>query len=151
MAPGSADIIRPDIVRAAYAELVVTDLAESRRFWVDLLGFVVTRADPGALYLRGYDELTHHNLILRQGAAAAAARLAFRVRTAADLGRAEAFYAALGARTARVPADATPGSGRSGEGLSPRRKAAATGPSAHAAPRSPAARPEWTAPRRRRR
>ena len=99
----------PDIVRAAYAELVVTDLAESRRFWVDLLGFVVTRADPGVLYLRGYDELIHHNLILRQGAAAAAARLAFRVRTAADLGRAEAFYAALGARTARVPADATPG------------------------------------------
>ena len=36
----------PDIVRAAYAELVVTDLAEARRFWVDLLGFVVS-AEPG--------------------------------------------------------------------------------------------------------
>ena len=34
----------PDIVRAAYAELVVTDLDESRRFWVDLLGFVVSSA-----------------------------------------------------------------------------------------------------------
>ena len=47
----------PDIVRAAYAELVVTDLDRARWFWVDLLGFVVTRADDGALYLRGYDEL----------------------------------------------------------------------------------------------
>ena len=54
-------------MRAAYAELVVTDLDESRRFWVDLLGFAITRADDGVLYLRGYDELTHHNLILRQG------------------------------------------------------------------------------------
>jgi 3,4-dihydroxyphenylacetate 2,3-dioxygenase len=101
----------PDIVRAAYAELVVTDLAEARRFWVDLLGFVVTEAGPDALYLRGYDELTHHNLILREGPEPAAARLAFRVRTAADLDLAEEFYAALGARTMRVPAGVTPGVG----------------------------------------
>jgi len=101
----------PDIVRAAYAELVVTDLAEARRFYVDLLGFAVTRDTPGVLYLRGYDELIHHNLILRQGEQPAAARLAFRVRTAADLDLAEAFFAALGARTARVPAGITPGVG----------------------------------------
>ena len=101
----------PDIVRAAYAELVVTDLERSRWFWVDLLGFAVTRADAGALYLRGYDELTHHNLILREGPDPAAARLAFRVRTAADLDRAETFYAALGSRTARLPAGATAGVG----------------------------------------
>ena len=27
----------PDIVRSAYAELIVTNLAEARHFWVDLL------------------------------------------------------------------------------------------------------------------
>ncbi len=101
----------PDIVRAAYAELVVTDLGEARRFWVDLLGFVVSRATRDALYLRGYDELIHHNLILRQGSQPAAARLAYRVRTAADLDLAEAFFGALGSRTARVPAGVTPGVG----------------------------------------
>ena len=63
----------PDIVRSAYATLIVTDLAEARRFWVDLLGFVVTDEDAETLYLRGYDELTHHNLILRAGPVAAAA------------------------------------------------------------------------------
>jgi catechol 2,3-dioxygenase len=103
----------PDIVRAAYAELVVTDLERARAFWVDLLGLVVTRADADALYLRGYDELTHHNLILTEGPEPGAARLAFRVRTAADLDRAEAFYAALGSRTARAPAGVTPGVGES--------------------------------------
>jgi catechol 2,3-dioxygenase len=105
------ELLPPDIVRAAYAELVVTDLDEARRFWVDLLGFVVSSERPGALYLRGYDELIHHNLILTAGAVPAAGRLAFRVRTAADLDLAEAFFSALGSRTARVPAGDTPGVG----------------------------------------
>jgi catechol 2,3-dioxygenase len=101
----------PDIVRAAYAELVVTDLARARWFWVDLLGFVVTEAGPRVLYLRGYDELTHHNLILSEGAEPGAGRLAFRVRTPADLDRAADFYHALGCRAERVPAGTTPGIG----------------------------------------
>src|ERR1700723_2805132 len=109
----------PDIVPAAYAALVVTDLARSRWFWGDLLGFVVTGASQKPLYLRGYDELTHHNLILREGPEPAAARLAFRVRTAADLDRAEAFYAALGSRTARRPAGATPGGGETVQAQDP--------------------------------
>src|SRR5262245_58377781 len=29
----------PDIVRTAYVDLVVTDLARARAFWVDLVGF----------------------------------------------------------------------------------------------------------------
>ena len=35
----------PDILRAASMELVVTDLAESRHFYVDVLGLVVTEED----------------------------------------------------------------------------------------------------------
>jgi catechol 2,3-dioxygenase len=101
----------PDIIRSAYAELIVTDLGRSRWFWADVLGFVVTAEEPGALYLRGYDELTHHNLILRAGPEPAAGRLAFRVRGPADLAAAEAFYGARGLRTARMPAGQTPGVG----------------------------------------
>jgi 3,4-dihydroxyphenylacetate 2,3-dioxygenase len=109
--PNPKILTPPDIVRAAYAELVVTDLARARAFYVDVLGFVVTLDTRDALYLRGYDELMHHNLILRAGPVPAAARLAYRVRSAADLDLAEAFFADLGARTARVPAGATPGVG----------------------------------------
>ena len=32
----------PNIVRAAYAELIVTDLDAARWFWVDMLGFQLT-------------------------------------------------------------------------------------------------------------
>jgi catechol 2,3-dioxygenase-like lactoylglutathione lyase family enzyme len=53
----------PDIVRSAYATLVVTDLAKARRFWVDLLGFVVTCEDSSAIHLRGYDDPDY--LVLR--------------------------------------------------------------------------------------
>ncbi len=97
----------PDIVRSAYAELIVTDLDRARWFWVDVLGFAVTEAEPDALYLRGYDELTHHNLVLREGKAPAAARLAFRVRGTADLAKAERFYPAA----RRIPKGTTPGIG----------------------------------------
>jgi catechol 2,3-dioxygenase len=101
----------PDIVRSAYAELVVTDLQRAHWFWVEILGFVITEASPGALYLRGFDELTHHNLILREGPEPANGRLAFRVRSAADLDRAVAFYQHFGCRTVRLPAGTTPGIG----------------------------------------
>ncbi len=101
----------PDIVRSAYAELIVTDLARARWFWVDVLGFVVSESRPGVLYLRGYDELTHHNVILTEGTEAAAGRLGFRVRTPGDLDRAVEFYDRLGCRTARLPAGNTPGIG----------------------------------------
>ena len=67
----------PDIVRCAYLELVVTDLAKSRAFYVDLLGLHVTEEDENTIYLRSFEEFIHHNLVLRKGPVAAAA--AFRV------------------------------------------------------------------------
>jgi catechol 2,3-dioxygenase len=74
-----------DIVRTAYAELHVTDLAAAERFYVDLLGMVVSARTPDALYLRGWEERLHHSLVLRTAPAPAAARLGFRVRREDDL------------------------------------------------------------------
>lgn len=74
-----------DIRRAAYAELVVTDIEASERFYVDLLGLVVTVRLDDAIYMRGWEERLHHSLVLRRGDAPGAARLAFRVRSNADL------------------------------------------------------------------
>jgi 3,4-dihydroxyphenylacetate 2,3-dioxygenase len=74
-----------DIVRSAYCELLVTDLPASERFYVDLLGLVVSERAPDRLYLRGWEERLHHSLVLRRASAAAVERLAFRVRTGADL------------------------------------------------------------------
>ncbi|HWC68442.1 MAG TPA: 3,4-dihydroxyphenylacetate 2,3-dioxygenase [Acidimicrobiales bacterium] len=93
----------PNIVRAAYAELVVTDLERARWFWVDMLGFVLTAGDDHALYLRGYEETTHHSLVLREGPAPAAACLAYRVWAAEDLDLAERWYAERGCTVERRP------------------------------------------------
>ena len=74
-----------DIMRSAYAELFVTDLAASEHFYVDLLGLAVSARTDDALYLRGWEERLHHSLVLRSAPAAACGRLAFRVRGESDL------------------------------------------------------------------
>ena len=80
----------PDILRCAYMELIVTDLAQSRKFYVDLLGLVVTEEDDEAIYLRSMEEFIHHNLVLRRGPVAAVRAFSYRVRTPEDVDRAEA-------------------------------------------------------------
>ncbi|WP_382309523.1 3,4-dihydroxyphenylacetate 2,3-dioxygenase [Herbiconiux sp. UC225_62] len=91
----------PDILRCASMEIVVTDLARSREFYVDVLGLVVTEEDENVIYLRTFEEFIHHNLVLRQGPVAAAAAFAFRVRAPEDVDLAEAYYRELGCRTER--------------------------------------------------
>jgi catechol 2,3-dioxygenase len=111
MSAGPAGLVPPDVVRAAYAELTVTDLAAARDFYVGVLGLVVTKETADALYLRTLEEFIHHNLVLRRGPVAAAAALAFRVRAPQDVDRAQAWYRELGCRTERRPGGFTGGIG----------------------------------------
>src|SRR5690606_11336959 len=69
----------PDILRCAYMELVVTDLAASREFYVDILGLYVTEEDDQAIYLRSPEEFIPHTHILRKGPVAAVAAFSYRV------------------------------------------------------------------------
>ncbi len=91
----------PDVLRCAYMELIVTDLAASREFYVDILGLVVTEEDDEVIYLRSFEEFIHHNLVLRKGDEAAVAAFAFRVRSQEDVDKAEAYYKELGCETRR--------------------------------------------------
>lgn len=101
----------PDIIRCAYAELIVTDLAASRAFYVGVLGLVVTHEDDDAIQLRAFEEFLHHSLILRRGPVAAMSVMAYRVRSDAEVDVAEAYYRALGCRVERLPAGHTRGVG----------------------------------------
>jgi 3,4-dihydroxyphenylacetate 2,3-dioxygenase len=101
----------PNIVRCAYAELVVTDLAAARWFYTDLLGLVVTAETEDALYLRAFEEYLHHSLVLRRGPVAACAKLAYRVASPDDVDQAESYFRVLGVRVERVAAGATRGIG----------------------------------------
>ncbi|WNK20070.1 3,4-dihydroxyphenylacetate 2,3-dioxygenase [Halomonas piscis] len=91
----------PDILRCAYMELIVTDMAASRQFYVDILNLQVTEETENVLYLRSLEEFTHHNLVLRKGDTPAVAAFAWRVRSPEDVDRAEAYYKELGCRVER--------------------------------------------------
>ena len=93
----------PDVLRCAYMELVVTDLAASRQFYVDILGLYVTEEDDEAIYLRSTEEFIHHNLVLRKGDVAAVAAFSYRVRAEEDLDRAVEFFTELGCEVRRNP------------------------------------------------
>jgi catechol 2,3-dioxygenase len=94
-----------DVLRCAYAELFVTDLEASERFYVDLLGLVVSDRTPDALYLRGWEERLHHSLVLRSAPVAACGRLAFRVREDRDLDLAAAEFERRGCVVREVHGD----------------------------------------------
>jgi catechol 2,3-dioxygenase len=102
-----------DILRAAFVELQVTELAAAEHFYAELLGMIVSARTDDAVFLRGWEERQHHSLILRQAPMASAARLGFRVRAESDLGLLAAHFDAGGHEMRWVEADADPGMGRS--------------------------------------
>src|SRR3954469_8190556 len=82
-----------NVVRASHVELAVRDLARSRAFYVDCLGYLVSAQEPGALYLRAVEERNHHSIVLREGTAASARTLGFKVASEDDLDRAAGWFA----------------------------------------------------------
>jgi catechol 2,3-dioxygenase len=81
-----------NIVRCAYVEYQVTDLAQSKAFWVDALGYALTEETGDALYLRGMEERNHHSAILRKSETAGVTALGFKVFSEEDLDLAERFF-----------------------------------------------------------
>jgi len=80
--------LRPpfNITRTSHLRLTVADLAESRDFYVDVLGLVVSEEDQSTCYLRGLAEACHHSLVLEQGAdGGTCRRIGFRVFFDEDL------------------------------------------------------------------
>ncbi len=72
-------------MKAGHIEFLVTDLSESKKFYVDALGFVVTESDSRHLYLRGLEDRHHHCLVLTQSDSPGVGHLAFRVADEAGL------------------------------------------------------------------
>jgi catechol 2,3-dioxygenase len=102
-----------DIMRAAFVELQVTDLAASEHFYSQLLGMIVSARTEDAVYLRGWEERQHHSLILRRAPVVTAARLGFRVRAERDLDLLAEHFGALGSTTCWQDPGSDPGMGRS--------------------------------------
>src|SRR5699024_920600 len=78
-----------NISRTGRAVLHVTDLEASRKFYVDALGFYETESDENHMYLRGYEEQTHHSLLLKKADKAAVEVISYKVFDESDLNKIE--------------------------------------------------------------
>src|SRR5687768_6849383 len=74
-----------NVVRVAYVEGHATDLALSKAFWVDALGFIVTEQTSDGLWLRGLEERNHHSVVLRRAAEPDITAVGFKVYSEEDL------------------------------------------------------------------
>jgi catechol 2,3-dioxygenase len=88
-----------NVVRASHVELAVRDLAASRAFYVDCLGYLVTDATVDALHLRGVEERNHHSIVLRRSKEICASALGFKLASEEDLDRAAFWFARKGLPT----------------------------------------------------
>jgi len=85
-----------NVTRASHVVLRVKDLAKSRAFYVDLIGFIVSDEDSDAIYLRGVAEACHHSIVLKRADAAEAERVGMRCFTEEDLEKAKFHFEKAG-------------------------------------------------------
>lgn len=75
----------PGVAQCGAIHLGTKDLSTSLHFFSDLLGMEIVRRDPETAYLRGYQELTHHSLVLRQQDENIVNSFSFRVKRPQDV------------------------------------------------------------------
>ncbi|CAN0231663.1 unnamed protein product [Phaeothamnion confervicola] len=88
-----------NVIRASHVEFGVRDLAKSRDFYVDCLGYLVTAEENGALYLRGIEERNHHSLMLNSADSPRVDAIGFKLASEDDLDRAAFYFARKGLPT----------------------------------------------------
>jgi catechol 2,3-dioxygenase len=88
-----------NVVRASHVEFGVRDLAKSRAFYVDCLGYLVTDENNEAIYLRAVEERNHHSIVLRKTKEPIVQALGLKVASEEDLDRAAFWFARKGLPT----------------------------------------------------
>ena len=88
-----------NVVRASHVEFGVRDLAKSRAFYVDCLGYIVTAEDKQTLYLRAVEERNHHSIVLNRSDDVRVDAIGFKLASEEDLDRAAFYFARKGLPT----------------------------------------------------
>src|ERR1700674_3079577 len=88
-----------NVVRASHVEFGVRDLAKSRAFYVDCLGYLVTDESKEAQYLRGVEERNHHSIVLSKADDACVHAAGFKIANEEYLDRAAFYFARKGLPT----------------------------------------------------
>ena len=87
------------IIRVARTVINVTDLDESRKFYVDALGFIETERTDDRLYLRCLEEAHHHSLVLQKADKPSVEAIGYKVKSDKDLEELETFFQSKGLKT----------------------------------------------------
>ncbi|MGH6788889.1 MAG: 3,4-dihydroxyphenylacetate 2,3-dioxygenase [Pseudolabrys sp.] len=87
------------IVRASHVEFGVRDMARTRAFYVDCLGYLVSDESKDALYLRAVEERNHHSIVLAKSGEPCVLALGLKVASEEDLDRAAFWFARKGLPT----------------------------------------------------
>ncbi|MCB9029501.1 MAG: 3,4-dihydroxyphenylacetate 2,3-dioxygenase [Deltaproteobacteria bacterium] len=102
-----------NITRSAHAEIRVTDLAKSRRFYVDALGLMEIDSDSERIFLGCYEERDKYSLVLKKSKTPGIGHLSFRVANEADLDKIAAVFEKHDCQTKWIePNSEEPGQGR---------------------------------------
>jgi catechol 2,3-dioxygenase len=88
-----------NILRVSYAELGVTDLDASAKFYIDTLGLIETERTDDAFYLRCLEERQHHSFVLRKADAPKVFAIGFKVSQENDLDAIKSHLGNLGLTT----------------------------------------------------
>lgn len=75
----------PQVAQCGAINLGTKDLAKSLHFFHELLGMEIVHQDAGVAYLRGYQELTHHSLVLTEQEDNIVNSYSFRVKRPEDV------------------------------------------------------------------
>jgi catechol 2,3-dioxygenase len=92
-----------NVARLGHVELRVTNLERSRDYYVNLLGFVETEAEPGRVYLRGLEERYHHSLVLKEAPSPGLSHFAFRLSSPEDIDYLYQFFRGKKLSVIRIP------------------------------------------------
>lgn len=101
----------PQVAQCGAINLGTTDIAASLHFFSDLLGMEVVGRDGDTAYLRGYQELIHHSLVLQQQAENIVNSYSFRVKRPEDVELFAEEFARQEIETVEVPAGTELGRG----------------------------------------
>jgi catechol 2,3 dioxygenase len=109
----------PRIAHAGSIDLGTPDLEKSLGFFRDLLGMEVVAQSDGVAYLRGYQELIHHSLVLTQQDEARVNSYSFRTQRPQDVELFKAELEAAEIEVVEVPAGHETGRGTAIRFLTP--------------------------------
>lgn len=88
-----------NIVRVSHLDYGVRDLAASRAFYVDCLGYIISDESADALYLRALEERNHHSIVLNKAPSPTANVIGFKVASEEDLDKAAFWFGRKGLPT----------------------------------------------------